>query len=226
MYNVRVDFSPSDQELFEAVEPFTQTSPERIFSLARAVEYIESYGIEGAIVECGVWRGGSMMAIAKTLLRLDSVERDLLLFDTFEGMPAATVHDVDHEGVTADEYLRQSPTLNAVGLDEVRKNMESTGYPSKKVHYIKGLIEDTVPGEAPDRIALLRLDTDWYESTRHELVHLFPKLVPNGVLVIDDYGHFQGAQKAVDEYFASQDQPIYLGRIDYTARVVIKPAPQ
>lgn len=94
------------------------------------------------------------------------------------------------------------------------------------MHYIKGLVEDTVPAAAPDRIALLRLDTDWYESTRHELIHLFPRLVPNGVLVIDDYGHFQGAQKAVDDDFASQDQPIYLGRIDYTARVVIKPVPQ
>ena len=72
----------------------------------------------------------------------------------------------------------------------------------------------------PERIALLRIDTDWYESTRHELVHLYPRLSPGGVLIIDDYGHWQGARKAVDEYFQAG---LFLNHIDYTGRLAIKP---
>jgi len=105
----------------------------------------------------------------------------------------------------------------------VRRNMLGTRYPEKKIHLIKGKVEDTVPQHAPEKIALLRLDTDWYESTKHELVHLYPRLVPNGVLIIDDYGHWQGAREAVDEYFAGQKFKPLLNRLDYTGRLVIKP---
>ena len=78
-----------------------------------------------------------------------------------------------------------------------------------------------IPKYLPGEIALLRLDTDWYKSTQHELIHLYPLLVGSGVLIIDDYGHWQGAKKAVDEYFS--DKKILLNRIDYTGRISIKP---
>jgi O-methyltransferase len=90
------------------------------------------------------------------------------------------------------------------------------------VRLVKGKVEDTVPKNAPEKIALLRLDTDWYESTRRELVHLFPRLVPGGVLIIDDYGHWQGARKAVDEYIAGNQVKILLNRVDYTGRIGVK----
>jgi O-methyltransferase len=97
--------------------------------------------------------------------------------------------------------------------------MQSTGYPSDRVHYVKGLVEATVPQQAPDEIAILRLDTDWYESTKHELEHLWPRVRPGGVLIVDDYGHFEGARRAVDEFFGPG---VFLHRIDYTGRLVLK----
>ena len=100
--------------------------------------------------------------------------------------------------------------------------MATTGYPGP-IHYVQGKVEDTVPGAGPEQIALLRLDTDWYESTLHELVHFFPRLVPGGVLIIDDYGWWKGARKAVDEYFEANRVQILLNRMDVTgARIAIK----
>ena len=91
-------------------------------------------------------------------------------------------------------------------------------YPS--VEYVQGLVEDTIPDQAPDRIALLRLDTDWYESTRHELEHLSPRLATERVLIIDDYGRWEGARATVNEYFANE--PVLMNRIDYTGRLILK----
>ncbi len=100
--------------------------------------------------------------------------------------------------------------------------MLSTGYPKEKIHLIKGKVEDTIPENIPKEIALLRLDTDWYESTKHELIHLFPLLKPNGILIIDDYGHWEGARKAVDEYISDNNIHILLNRIDYSGRISVK----
>ena len=83
-------------------------------------------------------------------------------------------------------------------------------------------MEETIPGRAPERIALLRLDTDWYESTRHELEHLWERLEPGGVLIIDDYGHWAGAREAVDEFFAKRSDAPLLTRVDYTGRIGVK----
>jgi hypothetical protein len=104
----------------------------------------------------------------------------------------------------------------------VRENVVSTGYPPNLFHFAKGRVEETLPAQAPDQLALVRLDTDWYESTRHELVHLYPRLAPGGVLIIDDYGHWDGVKRAVDEYFSAQAEPLLLSRIDYAARVAVK----
>ena len=105
----------------------------------------------------------------------------------------------------------------------VRELLRSTGYPSERVHVVRGAVEETLPGHAPDRLALLRLDTDWYESTRHELQELYPRLATGGVLIVDDYGHWEGARRAVDEYFAGAGPAPLLQRIDYTGRMAVKP---
>jgi hypothetical protein len=107
-------------------------------------------------------------------------------------------------------------------LEIVRKALAITGYPSDKIHFIKGMVEQTTPHSAPDKIALLRLDTDWYKSTKHEMIHLFPRLSKGGVLVIDDYGHWQGSRKAIDEYLAENNVKLLLNRIDYTGRIAVK----
>jgi hypothetical protein len=100
--------------------------------------------------------------------------------------------------------------------------MRATGYPEDKLHFVEGEVETTIPAAAPEQISLLRLDTDWYRSTLHELNHLYPKLVRRGALIIDDYGAYEGSRKATDEYFADRSNPIFLGRIDEAARIGFK----
>jgi hypothetical protein len=200
------------------------TSPERVYSCRRAVEYVVARNIPGGIVECGVWRGGSMMAMALTLLELGVADRELWLYDTFSGMTEPNVEDADFRNEPADRLLaharRDGHLWARSSLEDVRENMASTGYPSNRTRFVEGPVEETIPEHCPREIALLRLDTDWYESTRHELVHLYPRLADAGPLIIDDYGHWQGAKKAVDEYFA--DRPQLLARIDYTSRITLK----
>lgn len=222
------DIPAASVETYRKVRPYTMTSPERIFSLCDAVQYVQENHIEGDIVECGVWKGGSMMAVADTLLRLGDDKRHLYLFDTFEGMTPPSDNDVDISGISAESLLnstdksKENSVWCRAGLDVVKSAVGSIGYPVGKVHYIQGMVEHTIPQYAPEKIALLRLDTDWYESTRHEMEHLFPRLVKGGVLIIDDYGHWQGARKAVDEYIATNGLRIFLNRIDYTGRIAVK----
>lgn len=220
------DFEPADIETWQAVSPFTMTSPERVFALRSAVRYVVQNLIPGDIVECGVWKGGSMMAVARTLLELDNRSRMLYLFDTFEGMPPPTGADVDYAGEEAQARLRRSAKDASVWaiapLEQVKRAVLSVGYDPDKIRFVQGRVEDTIPREAPSTISLLRLDTDWYESTRHELVHLFPRLSPGGVLIIDDYGHWQGARRATDEYLAQNRVKLLLNRIDYTGRIGVK----
>jgi hypothetical protein len=104
----------------------------------------------------------------------------------------------------------------------VRKNVLSTGYPEKNIVFIEGDVLKTIPNTIPEKVALLRLDTDWYESTRHEMIHLFPLLVKSGVLIIDDYGFWRGSRKAIDEYISEHKPVILLNRIDDTGRIATK----
>jgi len=222
------DFDPIHREIYEKIKNNTMTSPERIYSLLEAVRYVETNQIPGAIVECGVWKGGSMMAVAEMLSRLGVTTRELYLYDTFEGMSEPDERDKTYSGESASDLLEKDADKeqNLVWaystLETVQEGMQSTRYPQEKVHYIKGKVEDTIPSTVPPQIALLRLDTDWYESTRHELIHLFPRLSRTGVLILDDYGHWAGARKAVDEYFAEHKQPLLLNRIDETGRIAVK----
>lgn len=218
-----VDFRSDEKEIFHAVRPLTMTSPERIYVLIQAVRYLIKAAIPGAVVECGVWRGGSMAAVARTLLQMQDVSRDLYLFDTFQGMPEPGVEDVDHSGTPASKSWNEANGVWCdAPLEQVKNVLYGTGYPKEKIHFIEGRVEDTIPAWAPESIALLRLDTDWYESTRHELIHLFPRLIRAGVLIIDDYGHWRGSRKACDEYFEQNNIAILLNRIDVGGRIALR----
>jgi len=200
------------------------TSPERIHALIQAVHYVTAHAIPGAIVECGVWKGGSMAAVARTLLGLNETSRDLYLFDTFQGMTEPTINDIDYSGQSAKKVLHDDSGYQCADapLKEVTERLLNTGYPQQHIHLIPGKVEDTIPVAAPKSVSILRLDTDWYESTKHELVHLFPRLSQFGVIIIDDYGHWRGARQACDEYFSENHVRILLNRIDYTGRIALK----
>jgi hypothetical protein len=225
------DFEPQDVETIRYASPYTLTSVHRLHALIEAVKHIARSGIAGDIVECGVWKGGSMMAVARTLQNLGQTERSLYLFDTFAGMTAPGEEDVSVGGTPAAQKFQRARHESGDGsewcnasLSEVRAAMESTAYPPDRIILVEGKVEATIPARAPDRIALLRLDTDWYESTSHEMTHLYPRLAEGGVLIVDDYGHWLGARRAVDEYFAAHGVRMLLQRVDYTCRLGVKTA--
>lgn len=206
---------------------FTMTSIERMYGAYRAIQYIEEKGIEGSIVECGVWKGGTMMIMAEKLKSLNSLKRKLYLYDTYEGMTQPTEKDIDYSGNDSISRWKKSQKTEIndwcyASIEEVKNNLTLTKYPSDKIEYVKGKVQDTIPSVMPDKIALLRLDTDWYDSTKHELVHLFPLLQPGGILIIDDYGFWKGQKEAVDEYFKENNVTILLNRIDYSGRIAVK----
>jgi hypothetical protein len=215
-------------ELCERTQQFTATSTERLFALYEAVRHVVRTGVPGDFAECGVWRGGSSMMAALTFAACGDTGRELYLYDTYEGMPKPSKRDVDLLGESAldtwDEETRSvaDHIRCEASLEDVQHNLGTTGYPTDRIRFIRGKVQDTIPVNVPDRIAVLRLDTDWYDSTLHELEHLYPRLQPGGALIIDDYGHWEGVRQAVDEYF-KQVPRIFLGRIDYTGRIGIKP---
>jgi O-methyltransferase len=209
-----------------AVRPRTMTADDKLFALIVATRYVVDHEVPGAFVECGVWRGGSQQAVAYTLLERGVTDRDLYLFDTFEGMPEPTEKDRRHDGRPAVELLERSSRTAKVwavaGLDDVRAGMAQTGYPAERIHFHAGRVEETIPAAAPAQIAVLRLDTDWYRSTRHELEHLYDRVPSGGVLILDDYGYWAGAREAVDEFLAATGARLLLAPMA-SGRIAVKP---
>jgi hypothetical protein len=216
-------------EIYRKCRPYTMTSPGAMYGLFKAMQYIVKSGIPGDIAECGVYRGGSIMVCAQTLLLMGDRTRKLYLYDTFEGMTEPGERDVDFRARTPQQHARvwgvgSVGEMARAGLDEVKRNVALSGYPPEQLIFVKGKVEETIPATVPSRLALLRLDTDWYASTRHELIHLFPVLSPQGVLIVDDYSMWQGARQAVDEYFTTHGVNMLLNRMDRTGEVVgVKP---
>ncbi len=170
-----------------------------------------------------------MMAVAQTLINSGGTARELYLFDTFEGMTEPGPLDISLQGDTAETLLKQSARTEEdmvwcyAPMGRVVQSLALTKYSESHIHFVPGPVEQTLTGSTPEHIALLRLDTDWYASTKHELDILFPKLCPGGVLIIDDYGHWQGARRAVDEYLHQHQIKMQLHEIDYTGRIGVKP---
>jgi len=208
------------------VKPWTMTSPEKLNALILAVRHVVKHQVPGDVVECGVWRGGSMQATARTLMEAGDTSRNLYLFDTFEGMPPPTEEDLRQDGRSAADLLAASEKTSGVWavatLEDVRAGMGRIGYPDDKVHFVPGLVEETVPDQAPEQIAVLRLDTDWYASTKHELDHLYDRVPSGGVVIIDDYDYWEGSRKAVDEFVATTGARLLLAPMG-SGRIAVKP---
>ncbi len=225
------DMEPEFRAIFSRCKEATMTSLPRMYALYCAVNYVIDRSVPGAIVECGVWKGGSSMLAAMTLARRGHTSRDLYMYDTYAGMtsPSPLDHQLRDEGLGSPKAVRdewhRTQRLGVSAwcfspLDEVKENLRLTGYPYSRMKFIEGPVEETIPATTPEAISILRLDTDWYESTLHELRHLYPRLSRHGVLILDDYGYWGGAKRAVDTYF--DGQPVLMTKLDVAARLIIK----
>lgn len=209
--------------LFEQVKPFTMTSVEALFSLYTAVNYVIDRNIPGDFVECGVWRGGSSLLVALILKRLGVSDRKVILYDTFSGMPEPTEYDIDKYGRSGFEMMDQySDEIGwcYASLQDVKQLFASHDF-KFAIEFIEGDVMDTIPRYKSSEISLLRLDTDWYESTALEYELLYPRLSIGGILIIDDYGVWAGSRKATDDYFANTPKPLII-RVDKEVRIAIK----
>lgn len=223
---------PLFAELAQKCRRHTRTlcyGAETAWALYDAIIYIATNNIPGDIVECGVWSGGSMLLAAHTLMHFGDTSRRIYLYDTFAGMPKPEAVDAGWDGTPAlptwEHYQSKGGRWGYGGTqDHVRHVMSSSGYPEDKLIFVEGMVEDTLPACRPEAISLLRLDTDLYSSTYHELVHLYPALSVGGVLIIDDYGAFQGSRLATDKYIGENGLPILLSRINASVRLAIKTA--
>ena len=225
-----IEASVQDNNIYDQIKPYTMTSNDRIWALINAVNYVIRNNIDGDFVECGVWRGGSAMAMALALIKHGIDYREIWLYDTYEGMTDPSGKDIEaHSGKLASSLLMHSekkPDNNiwcVASLQDVSQNMYSTNYPKSQIHFIKGDVVETLKVNIPEKISILRLDTDWYESTKSELEILYPMLVRGGVCIIDDYGYWRGSREAVDEYFEKNNIKVLLNKIDETGRLFIKP---
>ena len=222
-----VDMETAFNEIWSVVRPYTLTSKESGYALFKAVEYVTTQQIPGALVECGVYRGGSSMLMALAALHFGDHSRPLHLFDTFAGMTRPGVFD--HSVITGDPLLakwesgKRSDNLNEwvfASLAEVKQNFKLTNYPSHLLYTHVGDVASTLPNANVSSVAILRLDTDLYESTKVELEQLYPKVSERGFVIIDDYGHYAGARRATDEYLETRTPRPFLQRVNYTVRMM------
>lgn len=208
------------EELKALYAPWTMVTPQHQTLAIQAVDAMNLENIEGDIVECGVWKGGMTMGMVFANMR-HNTDRHFWLFDTFEGLPAPTEKDDTRAKETweriqnGDASVNDGPNPHRVedgkwnygALTVVQNNVFYTNYPRQNFHFIKGKVEDTLPVTTlPEKIAILRLDTDFYESTKIELELLWDRLVPGGTVIIDDFCMWGGARRAVSEFFADRLQ--------------------
>jgi O-methyltransferase len=229
---IYADFSDDERAIHTASQQNLCGSPEAVVTLIRAVDRVIKQNIPGALVECGVYMGGNIEVMIRALQRHGVTDRDIYLYDTFAGMPKPEERDDEVLGGMAISTWEAHRTEGdgdkgsnwmKAGVELVRQRIEPLGYPDKRLHFVKGLVEDTIPATMPAEIAILRLDTDFYSSTKHELQHLYPRLSPGGILIIDDYGAFPGSRTATDEYAAEHGLDWFLHRVDAHVRLVVKP---
>jgi O-methyltransferase len=226
--NLIPEISDEDFRFIKSLENYSMCPPAAHWSIIQSIKYISQKKIAGDFVECGVFKGGNLILMNHQMKKLN-LSKKIFAFDTFDGMSEPTVYDKDLKDKSADKTFNNYKDRNEKwcygSLEEVKKNLEQydKNY-QNNFNLIKGKVEDTLKknDNLPDKISLLRLDTDFYESTKIELEVLYPRLSKGGILIIDDYGHWKGSQKAVDEYLDLKNNFYFLHRVDYGTRLLIK----
>ena len=211
------------EQILQKISPYTMVNPNKLKVI---YNYIMKNKLDGDIVECGVWKGGSCMLMAYTLMNNNIYSKNIWLYDTFEGLPQPSS---DKDDIKAKNYwndinsrkidkgsrggtiINNEVKWNYAPLDNVRNNMNSTNYPIKYIKYVKGKVEDTlnINTNIPKKISILRLDTDWYDSTKKELDILYPLVVSGGLIQIDDYCTWKGSKTATDEWLKTHKEEVY-----------------
>jgi len=215
------DLEPQFLTLYEQCHQYTTTSWQVLYALYKSIQYIVTNRISGDVVQCGALRGGSMKLVAQVLLSLADTQRTFFLYPAGAHLPDRGVHLGPSRNKTENNGPKEAerPYLAA----GIRETVATSGYPMEKLKLVKGGVEQTLLGTIPDRIALLRFDAVWYSSIKHEIEHLYPRLSPQGVLIIDDYGNDQDTRRAIDEYLSKIEKKPLLQRIDHACRLAIKP---
>lgn len=225
-----VEATKDEIELLNTSSKYSMTSLPRRWALINAIKHVKNQNIEGDFVECGVWKGGNLI-IYNNLNEKHQLKKNIFGYDTFSGMSEPTIHDNNFLNINAKKEWENDNNNNTnvnnsfncySSLEEVKNNIRDNSSSLDNIILIMGKVEDTltIKNNLPEKISILRLDTDWYESTKIELELLYPKLVKGGVLIIDDYGQWKGSRKAVDEYF--QDNHVVKHFIDFSCRMIFK----
>jgi hypothetical protein len=227
--NYIAEISKNESAILNNIKDYTMTSIPSQWSLIQSINHVIRNNVEGSFVECGIFRGGNIILMSK-LLEKHKVEKNIFAYDTFEGMPLPGEDDLDLRGNSSiDKFLelknyeKEGSQWCYCNIQDVKSNIKKFNINYlKNINFIKGKVEETLLDvkNLPKKISLLRLDTDFYSSTKIELNILFPLLEKNGILIVDDYGHFMGAKKAVDEFF--YEKKAWFHRVDYSTRLLIK----
>lgn len=190
-------------------------TPLNLHFLHELTERLGRLRIDGDIVECGVYRGGSAAVLGWAMMRLEGPPRKLWLFDSFAGMPAATERDGDFSHTLEGKYVGSA--------EETRRLLRVAGLPEARYELVVGRFEETFPSLEPLTTALLHVDCDFYEPVRLTLEKFFPSLSPGGFVVLNDYGAYKGAHDATNEFLAANGLEVELVAIDPTASFFQKP---
>ena len=217
------EIDQENKDLIEFIGDYSLTPLIRRWTLIKSLHYINKNKMIGDIVECGIWRGGNLFLAKKIQDKYyNEIKRKFYGFDTFEGMTEPSVHDGEKINEIYQSFKDKNEPWTKASLDDVKNSSKKLFSDINQFNFIKGKVEETLLDKKnlPNKISLLRLDTDLYESTKIELEILYPLLVEKGILIIDDYGDFQGCRKAVDEYFL--DKNVLMISVDKSCRVIVK----
>jgi len=226
-----IELEPADIEIVNYVRSnnLSMGSTQNLYATALACRYIVNMEIEGDFVECGVYRGGHSIIAAEIFKRFGA-NKKVFLFDKFRGMtePGEKDFQLYSETPALLKYKANKKQDHVSwaysSLGEVRNNFHKLKLADSNVIFIEGDVLQTIPSNMKlfKSISFLRLDTDWFDSTKIELDFFYPILSKSGVIVVDDYGSWEGSKRATDEYFYGKNRPFF-SLIDGGARLGIKP---